>query len=559
MSTPERVSAAIDQGACVARPGTVYLVGAGPGDPGLITVRGRALLGSCDAIVHDALVAGELLRDGGEAGRRPELYFVGKRGGDERSTRQEEINAMLIRLARAGKSVVRLKGGDPFVFGRGSEEALALDAAGVRFEVVPGITAGIAGPAYAGIPVTHRGVSTTVTFVTGNEDPTKGPAQTDWTALARASGTLVLYMGVQRLGEIAGALMRAGLDADTPVAAIEWATTPNQRTIEGTLATIAGHVRAAGLQAPVLTIIGRVVALRPRVRWYDRPEARPLLGQRILVTRPAGQASALSELLRELGANVRELPAVRIAVLDPAPILAALSRLADYQQVVFTSPNAVRITWDALRLLGRDARALTGLTVSAVGPATAATLLERGIVADVTPGRFVAEGLLDALAQHGDIAGQRVLYPAAARARDTVPSGLRDRGAVVDVVPIYESVSDVEGSRAIRAAVASDSIDVVTLASASAARAYADAVGEELVGHVPGVSIGPVTTEAARGAGIRVVGEAIESTIAGLVEAVVAFAAARSGASGSTSLASSASAGGSAGVRVGAHAARQAP
>ncbi len=554
MSTPERVLAAIAQPMAVASPGTVYLVGAGPGDPELITVRGRALLDSCDAIVHDALVASELLVAGAARDRQPELHFVGKRGGDERSTPQEEINALLIRLARAGKAVVRLKGGDPFVFGRGSEEALALDAAGVPFEIVPGITAGIAGPAYAGIPVTHRGVSTAVTFVTGNEDPTKPTAQTDWTALARA-GTIVLYMGVQRLAEIAEALMRAGLDGETPVAAIQWGTTASQRTIDGTLATIAARVRSAGLQAPVLTVIGQVVALRPRLRWFDRPDTRPLLGRRILVTRPAGQASALSEPLRRLGAAVREVPSVRITVLDPAPLLAALSRLGDYHHVVFTSPNAVRVTWDALRQQGCDARALAGLTVSAVGPATAAALLERGIVADVTPARYVAEALRDALAEHGDIAGRRILYPAAARARDTLPSGLRELGATVNVVPVYASVPDVEGSREIRAAVASDSIDVVTLASASAARAYADAVGSELVGRVPGVSIGPVTTEAARGAGIPVAGEAAVSTIAGLVEAVATLAGVQFAASGATRSASSPSAG----AQVDGYAVRQAP
>jgi uroporphyrinogen III methyltransferase / synthase len=523
MATPERAFWALSHDVCAARAGTVYLVGAGPGDPDLITVRGRDLLDSCDAIVHDALVASELLRDAAVSGRRAELHFVGKRGGDGQSTPQEEINATLIRLARAGKSVVRLKGGDPFVFGRGSEEALALEAAGVPFEVVPGITAGIAGPAYAGIPVTHRGVSTTVTFVTGNEDPTKPTAQTDWAALARA-GTIVLYMGVQRLAEIAEALMRAGLDGDTPVAAIQWATTPSQRTIDGTLATIAALVRNAGLQAPVLTIIGRVVGLRPSIRWYDRPDARPLMGHRVLVTRPAGQASALSDPLRTLGAVVRELPAVRIAVLDPAPLLAALSHLGGYDHVVFTSPNAVRITWDGLRQQGRDTRALTGLTVSAVGPATAGALLEHGIVADVMPSRFDAAALCDTLAQHADIAGGRVLYPAAAGARDTLPATLRGLGATVDVVPIYQSVPDVESSRAIRAAVASDSIDVVTLASASAARAYAEAVGAELAGRVPGVSIGPVTSEAAREAGIRVAAEAVESTIEGLVGAVVSLA-----------------------------------
>ena len=266
-----------------ARRGTVYLVGAGPGDPRLVTLRARALLDDCDVIVHDALVSPALLlcsrpdeRDG------PALEAVGKRGGDDASAKQDDINALLVRLAREGKSVVRLKGGDPFVFGRGSEEAQALASAGIPFEVVPGVTAGIAAPAYAGIPVTHRGLSAMVTFVTGHEDPAKVESQTDWSALARAGGTVVLYMGVGRLGAIADALMAGGMPSETPAAAIQWATYPAQQTVEATVATIADRAAAAGLQAPVITIIGRVVALRQEIRWYDLPGARPLLGRRIL-------------------------------------------------------------------------------------------------------------------------------------------------------------------------------------------------------------------------------------------------------------------------------------
>jgi uroporphyrinogen III methyltransferase/synthase len=502
-----------------ARPGTVYLVGAGPGDPSLITVRAWELLASCDAIVHDALVPRELLSGSAQ------LHFVGKRGGDERSARQEDIHATLIDLARSGKAVVRLKGGDPFVFGRGSEEAEALAAADVPFEVVPGVTAGIAGPAYAGIPVTHRGISTTVTFVTGNEDPAKSGTQVDWSAIARSAGTIVLYMGVQRLPEIAASLTRAGLSADTPAAAIQWATTGEQRTVEGTLATIAGEVRAAGLEAPVVTVIGRVVSLRRTIRWFDRTEIRPLLGRRILVTRPATQASALSDSLRMLGAVVRELPAVRIERLDPGPLREALDRLNEYRHIVFTSPNAVQMVWDVLLCSGRDVRALSGLVVSAIGPATRDALLTRGIIADVTPTRFVAEGLLEALSERADLAERRVLYPAAADARDALPEGLRRLGASVDVVAIYRSAVDADGARQMRAAVASDSVDLVTLASGAAARAYADAVGPDLVARVPGVSIGPVTSQAARAAGIPIAAEARVSTMQGLVDAVVALSA----------------------------------
>jgi uroporphyrinogen III methyltransferase / synthase len=509
-----------------AQPGVVYLVGAGPGDPGLLTVRGRALLDDCDVVVHDALVMRELFANRSVDRPPPELHFVGKRGGDAGSADQKDINATLVRLALAGKSVVRLKGGDPFVFGRGGEEAQALTAAGVPFEVVPGITAGTAGPAYAGIPVTHRGLSTAVTFVTGHEDASKATAQTDWAALARGGGTIVLYMGVSRLPVIAEALISGGMPRDTPAAAIQWATTPSQRTVEGTVGTIAACTSAAGLSAPVLTVIGPVVSLRRSIRWFDHPEGRPLAGQRVLVTRAAAQASGLSAPLRALGAQVAEIPVVRIEPLDTGPLLLALRRLSGYQHIIFTSQTAVGMVWKALIELGHDARALAGLTVSAVGPTTAAALLEHGIVVDVIPRRFVAEELLEVLRLRGDIDGRRVLYPVAVGARGVLPDGLRQLGGRVDVVPIYESVVDAGGADEIKAAVASKSLDLVTLTSASAVRGYVEAVGGEIARRLPAASIGPITTDAARAAGVPVVVEAREANIAALVEAVVQHAAA---------------------------------
>jgi uroporphyrinogen III methyltransferase/synthase len=504
-----------------AQSGTVYLVGAGPGDPGLITVRARALLDDCDAIVHDALVHPELLT--GTLTRRsdaPEMHFVGKRGGDDASARQDDIHALLVRLARAGRSVVRLKGGDPFVLGRGSEEAQRLAEAGIPFEVVPGVTAGVAGPAYAGIPVTHRGVATGVTFVTGHEDATKGSTQTDWAALARSGTTVVLYMGVGSLPQTAAALIAGGMAPDTPAAAIQWATYPAQRTVDATLATLADQVAAAGLTAPVITVIGRVVALRNEIRWFDRADRRPLLGQRILVTRATAQASALSERLRALGAAVTEMPATRLELLDRAPLAEALTRVSTYRHMVFTSQNAVRIVWDAMRAAGQDARALAGVVVSAVGPATADALLEHGIAVDVSPSRFVAEGVLEAFAERTDVRGARVLYPAALGARDVLPVGLRRLGAIVDVVPIYRSVFDGRGAAALCAQLAAGELDLVTVTSASAVRGYLEAVGPELAGRVGVASIGPVTSAAARAAGIPVVVESNPSTIAGLVTAV---------------------------------------
>lgn len=298
----------------IARPGTVYLVGAGPGDPGLLTLRARELLRECDVIVHDALVNQRIFSSEFLSRDRPaEMHDVGKRGGigggGILSARQPDIEALLIRLAREGKRVVRLKGGDPFVFGRGSEEALSLSAASVPFEIVPGVTAGVAASAYAGIPVTHRGIATSVTFVTGHEDPDKQEAETDWQALARVGGTLVLYMGVRRLPEIVAALLSGGMDPSTPLAMIEWGTYPRQRVVGATLETAVEHARAAGVVAPSVTIVGDVVRLREEIAWFER---RALSGKRIVVTRARAQASELVSRLTELGADVLEAPVIRI-------------------------------------------------------------------------------------------------------------------------------------------------------------------------------------------------------------------------------------------------------
>ncbi len=517
-------------GARASRPGTVYLVGAGPGDPRLLTVRGRDLLADCDVIVYDALANPELFSAPRAPGRpAAALLFVGKRGGDEGSTRQDYVNATLVRLAREGKAVVRLKGGDPFVFGRGGEEAQALAAAAVPFEVVPGVTAGVAAPAYAGIPVTHRGIATSVTFVTGHEDPSKAVTQTDWHALARtgvAGGTVVLYMGVRTLKSVARALIAGGLPPDTPAAAIQSGTHPAQRTVVATIATISDRADAAKLSPPVVIVIGRAVALRDEVRWFDRLDTHPLLGHRVVVTRASAQAASLSNRLRDLGAAVLELPATRIELLDPRPLADALKHLSDYSHLIFSSQNAVQVVWDALRRAALDARALSGLIVTAVGPSTADALLEHGIAVDIVPDRFVAEGVLEALAQRNDVHGARVLYPSARGARDVLPRGLRALGATLDVIPIYEAVVDHEGAAGLRDAIGAGAVDIVTFASASAVRAYVEAVGADLAPRVPAASIGPITSDAARRAGIEVVAEAARSTIAGLVDSIVALVAA---------------------------------
>jgi uroporphyrinogen III methyltransferase/synthase len=495
--------------------GIVYLVGAGPGDAGLITVRGRALLGDCDAIVYDALANPVLFAD-----VNAELHDVGKRGGAGDASRQEDINALLVRLAREGKRVVRLKGGDPFVFGRGSEEAQALAANEIPFEIVPGVTAGVAVPAYAGIPVTHRGLAASVTFVTGHEDPAKGTPTVDWRALARAGGTLVLYMAVSALPRIVDELLAAGLPADTPAAAIRWGTYNRQETVTATLDTLLASVKQSRMTAPVITVIGRVVGLRDVIGWF---ESRPLSGRRILVTRAHAQASALATRLSAAGADVVELPATRIEPLDPAPLGAALARLASYDWIVFTSQNAVELFWAGLRRAGRDARALAAARVAAIGPATADALLNHGVAADVTPARFVAEALLDALAARSDVAGTCVLYATAEGARDVLPKGLVALGTRVDVLPLYRSVPQHSSAEPLRAALSDGELSLATVTSASAVEALVEATRGNLerMRRAPVASIGPVTSAAARAAGFDVVVEANQATIPSLVEAII--------------------------------------
>jgi uroporphyrinogen III methyltransferase / synthase len=500
--------------------GIVYLVGAGPGDPGLLTLRGGELLVTCDAIVYDALSNPALLAFASvrERERPVELHGVGKRGGAFESARQEEINALLVRLGREGKRVVRLKGGDPFVFGRGSEEAQALADAGVPFEVVPGVTAGIAAPAYAGIPVTHRGLATSVTFVTGHEDPSKETTTVDWSALARAGGTIVLYMGVKTLPRIAAALESGGMPGDTPAAAIQWGTYPRQRTALATLSTISDTIEAEGLASPVITVIGGVASLRREIAWFDR---RPLFGKRIVVTRARSQAAALTEQLVTAGAEVLEMPATRVEPLPDAPLRAAIARLSEYGWAIFTSQNAVRLFWDALRAAGLDARSLAGVKLAAVGPATADALLERGLAVDASPERFIAEALVDDLRGRRDVRGVKVLYACAEGARETLQEGLDELGAIVDRVTVYQSVVDGEGAAALRETLLDTGADLVTFTSASSVRSFVDAVGEEAARRAPAASIGPVTSEAARAAGLDVIVEAERSTIVGLAEAIV--------------------------------------
>jgi uroporphyrinogen III methyltransferase / synthase len=495
-----------------ARAGVVYLVGAGPGDPGLMTARSLELIATADAIFYDRLIPPGAL-DGARADA--ELVYVGKQPGVP-SVPQEEIGERLIEAARAGKSVVRLKGGDPFVFGRGGEEGEALREADVAFEVVPGVTAGIAATAYAGIPVTHRDDASAVAFVTGHEDPEKAESAIDWEALARFPGTLVFYMGVKRLGENAAALIDAGRNPAEPAAAIERGTWPGQRTVTATLGTIAEVVAREQVKAPALIVIGEVARRREELEWLER---RPLHGHRVVVTRARAQASGFAATLRGLGAEVVELPAIRIEPrTESEEVKTVAGALGIYELVCLTSPNGVRLLFEAMENAGVDARALAGVTVAAIGPGTARALADRGVLADVVPERFVAEGLLEALEDH-EVDGARVLVARAAEARDVLPDALRERGAEVDVVALYETVREQPADEEIEAA---QGADYITFTSSSTVTNLTEALGRD---RFPSgariVSIGPITSETARAAGLAVDVEAERHDIDGLLNALL--------------------------------------
>jgi uroporphyrinogen III methyltransferase / synthase len=498
-----------------ARPGVVYLVGGGPGDPGLMTVRSLELLASADVILHDRLIPPGAL-DGADPDA--ELIDVGKRPRSAEIS-QAEIEELMVKHARAGHSVVRLKGGDPFVFGRGGEEAEALAEAAIPFEIVPGVTAGVAAAAYAGIPLTHREDASAVAFVTGHEDPGKEGSALDWEALARFPGTLVVYMGVKRLPELAERLVAAGRDGGEPAAAVERGTMPGQRTVTARLAELPEVVAAAEIGPPAILLTGPVAARRETIAWLER---RPLHGRRVVVTRARAQASGLAAALSALGAQVVELPAIRIVPrLDSAEVRDAVQAIHAYALVCMTSPNGVRLLFEALSAAGRDARALANATVAAIGPGTAAALAEHGIRADIVPKQSITEALVSSLRDF-DVAGRPVLIARAAEARDVLPEALRERGAEVDVVAVYETVAEEADPAVVEAA---READYVTFTSSSTVTNFVHAVGDRFPDRARIVSIGPVTSEAAREAGLTVDVEADRHDPDGVVEALLADAA----------------------------------
>ena len=473
--------------------GFVYLVGTGPGDPGLLTARALEVIGRADVVLHDKLIPREALAAAPPAAA---LVDVGKVGGGPQVP-QTETERLLLEHARAGRTVVRLKGGDPFVFGRGGEEAQALHEAGIGFEIVPGVTAGIAAPAYAGIPVTFRGAASAVAFVTGHEDPAKPETAIDWEALARFPGTLVFYMGVRQLGRITERLVAAGRPAGEAAAVVQEGTLPGQRTVLSTLDRLAEDAATAAIRAPAVTVVGEVARLGEELAWFER---RPLSGKSVVVTRARAQASSLAGRLRELGAEVVEAPAIRI---EPLP--AELPDPQAFDLVCVTSPNGAELLLDRVR----DARALAGPTIAAIGPGTARALRAGGIEADVVPDRAVAEGLVEALREH---TVRRALIVRAEEARDVLPDSLRERGAEVEIVALYRTVAEPLDDVPLDA-------DFITFASASAVKHFLRAAGGPPRARI--VSIGPATSAELRAHGLEPDIEASTHTPDGLVQAVL--------------------------------------
>lgn len=498
--------------------GMVYLVGAGPGDYRLISMKAVDCLKMADVVVYDRLADDRILR---WAPEDAEYIYVGKASSNH-TMKQEDINQLLVDKAKEGKCVVRLKGGDPFVFGRGGEEGLLLRKNNLPFEIVPGITSAISVPAYAGIPVTHRAVATSFAVVTGHEDPTKGKSNMRWEHLATGVDTLVFLMGVANLPHITSKLIENGRSADTPAAVIRWGTKPEQRTLITTVGKAAEDVAKNGIKPPAIFIVGEVVKLRDSLQWFDNLSQRPLFGKRILVTRARSQASKLTAKLENLGAEVLEAPAISMA--DPADNYAALDKaidhVADYHWLIFTSANGVGRFFARLFKAGKDARALGYTKIAAIGSATAEKLKQYGLVADVIPQEYRAEGVVEAL--KGKLPPHaKILIPRAEEAREVLPDTLREMGAEVEVAPAYRTVCGQVDGEALAAELKEGRIDMVTFTSSSTVKNLVNIIGSaEVLKGVKTACIGPVTADTAKSLGIEPDIIAKEYTIDGLVEAI---------------------------------------
>jgi uroporphyrinogen III methyltransferase / synthase len=497
--------------------GKVYLIGAGPGDPKLITLRGKEYLERAEVVIYDYLAPKELLevvRPGAE------IIFAGKKGRRLPFT-QDGINRLIIKKARAGKIVARLKGGDPFIFGRGGEEAEAFVQAGIPFEVVPGVTAAIAVPAYAGIPLTHRDIASAVAFITGHEDPRKGETSIDWAKITTSIGTLVFFMGMGRLPEIVTNLIKYGSDPKTPVAIIRWGTRLSQKTVQGTLSDIVTKAKEAGLKPPVMIVVGEVVQLNKRLGWF---ETRPLFGRKILVTRARDQASEFSDLLAQNGAEPVEFPTIE--VVPPRSFRAldrAIEKLSQYHWVIFTSMNGVQFFLQRLKEDGKDIRALKDVKICAIGPRTAEEIQRFGVKVELVPDEYQAEGIIEKM-DGRNLKKKRILLPRAEVAREILPDELRRSGARVDVVTAYRTVKPTKNVKPIKKLLQANEISVITFTSSSTVRNFAKMFAKKELPHllngVKVACIGPITAETARQLGIKTDILPKDSTIPAFVEAI---------------------------------------
>lgn len=497
----------------------VSLVGAGPGDPGLFTLRGMELLREADVVVYDALINPDLLK---YAGKNAELIYVGKVAG-KHSLPQEEINSLLLQCAREKGKVVRLKGGDPYIFGRGGEEAEYLAKAGIPFEEVPGISSAIAAPAYAGIPLSHRDFCSAITIVTGHENPEKNASALDWDALARSKATLVFVMGMKNLPFIAAKLISAGMAPDTPAAVIYRGTTPMQRSLCAPLAELPSAAAAANFTNPSVIVVGRVVSLHENLDWIKN---RKLLGRRILVTRAREQASELADMLAKEGAEALEFPSLAVhALSDYSRVDAAIEGLDGYDWLIFTSVNGVRFFWERLDKAGRDSRALANIKVAAIGPATGLALEKKGVKPDLIPSSYVAEQVAEAILQMegGSMTGKRALLPRAAYARMALPDTLARAGAQVDVIPVYEAKPVEANAEQIIGLIAAGELDCISFASSSTVRNFLSIIPPDLLKgkKAPALaSIGPITSKTLQEHGLKAAIEPEQYTIPALVQAI---------------------------------------
>jgi uroporphyrinogen III methyltransferase/synthase len=500
--------------------GTVYLIGAGPGDPGLLTIRAKECIESADVVVYDYLASPFLLE---YARQEAEIIYVGKKGGDHTLT-QDKINLLLVDKAKQGLSVARLKGGDPFVFGRGGEEAQLLLAHGVRYEVIPGVTSAISAPAYAGIPVTHRDHTSFVSFITGHENPDKKDSSMQWDIFAKSNATLVFLMGVKNLANIVKNLVANGKPADTPVALVRWGTTSRQQTVTGTLETIVEVVNKAGLKSPAIIVVGHVVSLRKELAWFDK---KPLFGRRIVITRARAQASGLVSQLTKLGAQCLEIPTIKIIPAeDTAPLKKAIDNLNHYDWLVLTSVNGVKFFFDTLFDMGKDVRALGHLKFACIGPVTKERLADYGIISDILPETYRAESVVDAFS-HMEMQGKKVLLPRAKVARTILPEELIKMGASVDEVTAYETILCDDGKETLISLLTDQEIDAVTFTSSSTVSNFMSLLESQdaakLLKGVTIASIGPITSDTARALGIKPNLEANPYTIPGLVDELLGY------------------------------------